>query len=102
MRSHKVRMNLILLLVGATAAGWWLGGRPSLGHRAQRMGRPVMLVALGLLLFGMGLSLGSHPGLVSEIGTLGLRAVTISWSGALGAVLAVLIVRRIRHRGRRS
>ena len=97
-------MNLILLLllVAATAAGWWLGGRPSLGQRADRVGRPIMLIALGLLLFGMGLSLGSHPGLVSQMGTLGLKAVTISWSGAFGAVCAVLVVRRTWRRGSRS
>jgi hypothetical protein len=87
-------MTLILLLACATGLGWWLGSRPALGKTAFRVARPVMLGALGLLLFSMGLSLGSRPELVAGIGMLGLKALITAWSGAAGAILAVWLTRR--------
>ncbi len=93
-------MNLLLILAGSLALGWFIGSRRAFGTGAMRAARPVMLVALGLLLFGMGLSLGSRPELVRNLHTIGLQAITISLSGAVGAVLAVAVVKRLwRSRG---
>jgi len=88
-------MHLVLVLAMATAAGWWLGSRPAFGPTARRWGHPVMLAAIGVLLFGMGVSLGSRPEIISQMGTLGLRAVSLSLAGGVSALLAVGVARRL-------
>jgi len=88
-------MNLLLLLVLATVLGWWVGGRRPFGETTLRVGQMVMLAAVGALVFGMGLSLGQRPDIVSQMARLGLRAVSLSLSGAVGAIIAVATVRRL-------
>ena len=88
-------MTLLGILAASLALGWFIGSRRSFGNRAAKLAPPVMLGALGLLLFVMGLSLGSRPELVRNLHTIGLQALTISLGGAVGAVAAVAVVRRL-------
>jgi uncharacterized membrane protein YbjE (DUF340 family) len=95
----------LLILAGSLALGWFIGSRKAFGVRARRFAHPIMLVALGLLLFGMGVSLGSRPEIVANLHTIGVQAVSISLAGAVGAVGAVAILRRIwrvRNGGKRA
>jgi hypothetical protein len=61
-----------------------------------------MLVAIALLLFGMGFSLGSTQSIVSQIGRLGVQALSLAISGALGAIFAVRVARHFLRQIRRS
>lgn len=89
-------MQLILVLCTATGLGWFIGSRP-LGRRLARSGHTVMLVAIALLLFAMGYSLGSRPDIIAQAGRLGVEAVSLAFAGAFGAVVSVWLSRRWRN-----
>jgi hypothetical protein len=96
---------LLFVLAGSLALGWFIGSRNAFEVRARRFAHPIMLGALGLLLFGMGVSLGSRPDVVANLHTIGVQAISISLAGAIGAVSAVAILRRIwrvRNGGNRT
>lgn len=84
---------LLLILAGSLALGWLVGSRRVFGLRARRFAHPMMLGALGLLLFCMGVSLGSRPDVVANLHIIGVQAVSISFAGAVGAVSAVALLR---------
>lgn len=93
-------MNLLVFLVLATAFGWWIGGRDFVAPTARRHGHTVMLGTIGVLLFCMGLSLGMNPNVVSQMETLGLKALSLSLAGASGATASVAVVRRVWRKRR--
>jgi uncharacterized transporter YbjL len=88
-------MILLAVLAGSLALGWFLGSRRMFKNRITKTARIVMFAALGMILFVMGLSLGSRPEIVSNLHTIGLQALTISLGGAFGAVFTVAAVRRL-------
>lgn len=94
-------MVLLLVLTAATGLGWLIGSRPGLGKRLARTGHPVMMVAIALLLFAMGFSLGSNSEVMNQLGKLGLEAASLALAGGTGAVGLVMLCRRWCSRGRR-
>jgi hypothetical protein len=89
---------MLVLLVFATGFGWWVGSRAYVGATARRYGQTIMLGAIGLLLFSMGISLGMRPEIVSRMTTIGLKAASLSLAGATGAILCVTVARRLVRR----
>jgi hypothetical protein len=91
-------MSLLALLVPAIALGAWLGGRAAIAPAALRHGHTFMFGAIGLLLFCMGLSIGGNAEIVSRMGTIGLKALSLSLAGGCGATGSVALVRRLWRR----
>ena len=88
------------LLIGALLLGFFAARLPWLPPRLRK-GVPVLgSLSLFVLLFALGLSLGSSPELISALPTLGFRAVLLSAGTVLGSVFLVwLTVKLGRQRG---
>ncbi|MCK9525694.1 MAG: lysine exporter LysO family protein [Limnochordia bacterium] len=68
----------------------------TLGSRVSQIGQ----FALVLLLFSMGLSLGSNPELTSALPILGLKAIVLSLGAIFGSVFFVWLVTVVRRTSR--
>ncbi len=53
----------------------------------QKLGKPISYTIF-LLLFLLGITVGSNPEIVNNLATLGWQAVMIAFAGTLGSVLA--------------
>jgi hypothetical protein len=90
-----VALLLGALILGFIAARWRLLPG-SLRPRVPALGS----AALFLLLFALGLSLGSNQELISALPVLGLRAVLLSVGTLGGSVLLVWLVAELGGKGR--
>lgn len=79
--------TVISIFFGGILLGYLLKNLPIL----QRLGKSIFFTIL-LLLFLLGISLGSNENIVSNLASLGSQAVLISFAGILGSVLAAQAV----------
>lgn len=84
------------LLLGALVLGFLIARFDvfaKLGKRVKVIGQ----VALLMLLFSMGLSLGANPELTRALPSLGLKAVILSLGAIFGSVFLVWLVTSARR-----
>lgn len=90
-------MTAMFILLVALAAGFLLRG-----VRIPRYPMWLLTVVVGFLLFFFGLTVGGDPVVESEIGRIGLLALTLGCAGALGSAAAAgfftWIINRFRNR----
>lgn len=85
------------LLLGALALGFLLARFNVLPKSIQTIVPKIGSLALVVLLFSMGISLGANPELITSLPTLGLKAVFLSLGTILGSLLLVGIALNIRR-----
>ena len=73
---------IVVLILGGIAAGVGLRGREKVIRAADR----IALGAVFVLLFLLGLDLGSRPEVIRSIGKVGLEAGMISTAAMLGSL----------------
>jgi hypothetical protein len=87
-------MLLVLVFLAAgIAAGLLLGRRSWLVAAADRLSA----LAVCLLVFLLGLAVGSNQAVIRNLGPLGLRAAALGLAGVLGSVLAARFVLSLRR-----
>ena len=74
---------VISIMFGGIALGYLLRNKEIMQH----LGTPITLSIL-LLLFLLGISVGSNEHIVNNLGKLGSQALLIAVAGTLGSVLA--------------
>jgi len=79
---------IVVLILGGIAAGVGLRGREKVIRAADR----IALGAVFVLLFLLGLDLGSRPEVIRSIGKVGLEAGMISTAAMLGSLAATSVV----------
>ncbi len=75
--------TVIAIMFAGIAAGYAFRKVEGLRHTGR-----LITVAIILLLFLLGVSVGSNREIVDNLGTLGLQALLIAAAGTLGSVLA--------------
>jgi len=79
--------TVIGIMFGGIAVGYLLRKIEIL----QKIGKPISYTIL-LLLFLLGITVGSNPEIVNNLTTLGWQAFLIAFAGTLGSVLAAWAV----------
>ncbi|MCD8235328.1 MAG: lysine exporter LysO family protein [Prevotellaceae bacterium] len=75
---------LLLLLIG-TGIGFMLRNSTTLVHGIEKSTRYTIF----LLLFILGISIGSNRSIIDNLGSVGLEAFTVAFLGIAGSFLAV-------------
>ncbi|MDL2221304.1 lysine exporter LysO family protein [Parabacteroides sp. OttesenSCG-928-N08] len=88
---------VILIMFAGIGVGYLCRKRPLL----PQIGR-VITVTIFLMLFMLGLSVGSNEELMNNLPTLGGQALLLASAGTLGSVLAAWAVYRLLFQGRRK
>ncbi|MFB3816287.1 MAG: LysO family transporter [Candidatus Methylomirabilales bacterium] len=81
-------MLILLFLAAGILAGFLLRGHAGLLGAADRLSA----LSVCLLVFLLGLAVGSNAAVIRNLGPLGLRAAVLSLAGVLGSVLAARLV----------
>lgn len=84
-------------LLGALALGFMLA-RVRVAKGLQGIMPKVGSLALIVLLFSMGITLGANPELIASLPSLGLKAFLLSIGAILGSVLLVVLSLNVRRR----
>lgn len=85
-------IGLILLMLGL---GIFIGSRPSIRTAPLPWLGKAQMVLLFLLIFVLGVNIGSDPEIVASLGELGLSALLVTLLAMAGSVVAVFLVRRL-------
>lgn len=94
--STAERTMLVALLIGALVLGFICARLNVLGSSIGKIIPQMGTLALLLLLFSMGISLGANPELVSSLASLGFKAIILSVGTISGSVFLVWITFRLR------
>ena len=88
-------MYLLLIYWAFLAAGYFAGNRmKKAGRDAGAFGALMMLTVYGLC-FCMGMRMGVNEQVTSNLGTIGLEALIITFACIAGSILAVFLLRKI-------
>ena len=85
-------------LLGGILLGFILRGRPFVGRTAG----PMTNVFIYLLVFGLGLSIGRNPDVMSNFSRLGIQAFVACVGGIVGSVAVTALLCRIADSMERS
>lgn len=86
-------LNVLLCLIGGIIAGYLLRKKSF----TQRLDKPIFYTII-LLLFLLGISVGSNKEIIEGISTLGAHAIIMGASTALGSVLMAGLFYRLFFR----
>lgn len=78
--------TVILIMMGGVAVGYLLRGK-----NINLVSRLIML-AIYLLLFFLGVAVGGNPQIINNLHTIGLDALIITLAAVLGSALAAMFV----------
>ncbi|SFM43789.1 LysO family transporter [Thermodesulforhabdus norvegica] len=84
----------MLYLFIAVLVGIFLGLLPSMPEGFYRAGQKILNFGLFILLFFMGVRLGSYPDVVGQLGLIGIRAALFALVTLVGSVLVVWMIER--------
>ena len=87
----------MVVIIVALVVGFLVARLDLLPQVASKGAGKIGHVALIVLLFSMGLSLGANPELISALPNLGLKALMLSLGSIFGSVLLVWIVTKLRR-----
>lgn len=79
----------MLLLIGAVVLGFLVARLGLLPQFIQKRMGQISTSALFLLLFSMGIAMGSNPEIIANLPKLGGKALVLSISAIIGSVLFV-------------
>lgn len=79
----------MLLLIGAVVLGFLVARLGLLPQFIQKRMGQISTFALFLLLFSMGIAMGSNPEIIANLPKLGGKALVLSISAIIGSVLFV-------------
>ena len=90
---------LVASIFGALELGFVLSKSVMFPEKAQNIIGNLSTVAIFLLLFIMGITIGADPEVMADLGSLGLKAFLIAAAAVTGSILAVwagtALVRRV-------
>lgn len=88
-------MAYIVLYWGAMAVGYFIGSRQR--HNADRFRflNTMMLGCIALLVFFMGVRMGSNEEVIANLGTIGVQALIVTVVLMAGTVLGVTLTRKL-------
>lgn len=86
----------VLLMFAGFGIGWLLKGRVKLPTGT------ITMISICLLLFALGLEIGSNRELLANLPTMGLTAFIVAVFGILGSCLVAKYVMRLFEKKRRS
>ncbi len=93
----------MILLIGAVVLGFVVARLDLLPHFMQKRMGQVGTLALVLLLFSMGVAIGSNSEIIASLPNLGGKALVLSISTITGSVLLVWVaVRATSNRSNKS
>lgn len=90
----------MLLLIGAVALGFLVARLGFLPQFIQKRMGQISTFALFLLLFSMGIAMGSNPEIIANLPKLGGKALVLSISAIIGSVLFVWLGVRFSSKNR--
>lgn len=98
MQDARHAIAIVVLIVAGIVAGALLRRQP----RVVRLADHIALAAVFVLLFLLGLDMGSREDVITDLGSVGLRAGLIALAAMVGSLAAtsvvwVLFFRRSRH-----
>ena len=90
----------MLLLIGAVVLGFLVARLGLLPQFIQKRMGQISTFALFLLLFSMGIAMGSNPEIIANLPKLGGKALVLSISAIIGSVLFVWLGVRFSSKNR--
>lgn len=88
-------MAYVLLYWSVMAIGYFIGAKNR--HRAEKFGfiGKVMLFCISVLVFFMGIRMGSNEEVIANLGTIGLQSLLITVLLLIGTVIFMTVTRRL-------
>ncbi|HEV8663815.1 MAG TPA: LysO family transporter [Candidatus Methylomirabilis sp.] len=88
----------MLLILGAVLLGCLLGALDRVPRPLLPWVERLMVAGLAVLLFSMGVSIGTNPQIVGSLPALGLKSALLAAGAVLGSVLAAWLLQQWRSR----
>lgn len=85
----------LMLYLGMIAIGIFIGSRKMIRSKSMTWLSKFQTVALVLMIFLLGVEIGSDERVIQSLGTIGVSALTITVLAMAGSVAAVCIVRKL-------
>lgn len=91
-------MAYIALYWSAMVIGYYIGSKKrDQGERFLKLTDGIMMASVSLLVFLMGIRMGSNEEVIRNLGTIGLQALLATVLLMAGAVLSVTVTRKLLH-----
>ncbi|NLT94328.1 MAG: lysine exporter LysO family protein [Clostridia bacterium] len=87
------------LIVGALALGVLVGYSDILPNGIFKWNNRITMVGLAVLLFTMGISIGSNNEIISNLDTLGLKAFLLALGSVIGSIFLAWFLQNNFFRG---